>query len=221
MALYKLTGVDDLDNLGRKKSKEKKKKRKEKQAKRRENRKTKTKKILKVGAAPARAAFLLLVNANFLKLATKLAEGWKKDKNKVVNFWLKAGGKSDKLKEAIIKGSKQKLSGLGSVSLAAALATATPIMILATQLIRELRLTTPQEDSELDKAIDQGKNDLEKDPSIVKSYADFPDDGGSNEVLPIDKKAKDDKTPDEPDEEKDNTMLYLGLGVAAYVFLKN
>lgn len=237
MALYKLTGVDDYSTIGKSKRRKekqakrkekrssKKTKRKEKRTARKEKRKTKTKRILKVAAAPARAAMLILVRLNFLKLGTKFAQAWAKDKAKVTRFWTNAGGKIDKFKEAIASGSKQKISGLGSVSVGAAIAAATPLLILTTQLLKELNLVDKTEENALNDAADEGAMQLENDPDIEKSFAEFPDDGGENKVLPIDKSATetpaDDSADDSDDEGKNkNTMLLIGGAAALFLLMK-
>lgn len=99
---------------------------------------------LKVGLAPARNSFLLLVSLNVMGLATKLAKGIQKGAN-VMKTWENLGGAPSKLKSAINKGSKVKISGvddfdneIGAVPFAAAIAAATPIIIKITALLKSV-----------------------------------------------------------------------------------
>lgn len=122
------------------------------------------KRVAKVGLAPARAAFLTVVTLNGLKVATKLVRIWKKEggKQKLIKFWEKFGGDADKLKQAMIKGSKEQISGdqIG-FAVGAALATAAPIIIALVPLIKEFQAGgSPAEMSEFDGGIAQAKLDL-------------------------------------------------------------
>ena len=49
------------------------------------------KKVAKVQAAPVRLAFLAVVAINLLKIATKLAQAYKKNPTAVQKFWQKFG----------------------------------------------------------------------------------------------------------------------------------
>ena len=138
----------------------------------------KIKKVAKVGLAPARASFLLIVNLNALKLATKLAKLYKADNQKLINFWTKLGGKTEALKKAIEKGSKQVLSGSGDLGIAleVALATATPLIIAVVKILKDMKITSPTEQAEEDNAIDEGKEFLEKNPDIEKDKVSMDED---------------------------------------------
>jgi hypothetical protein len=70
-----------------------------------------TKDVVVVGAAPARAAALLIIESDALGLAKSLAQAWAQDKTKVDAFWTGLGGNTNDLKSAIEKGSKMTLSG--------------------------------------------------------------------------------------------------------------
>jgi hypothetical protein len=176
MALNYMQGLGAdymMDGLGRKKKDKPKKKKKGKN------------RVAKIALAPARSAFLLAIQANALKLATKLVEAYKKDRNKVETLWAKFGGQPDKLKSAIEKGSKQKLSGLGA--LAPALASAVPVIIKFLQMFKELGIIKPSEESEFNADIDTLKNELEVNPNIQKDDVDLPSDetGRTSQVAKI------------------------------------
>lgn len=65
----------------------------------------------KIALAPARAAFLLIIKANFRGLATRLA---KAPAEKLAGFWGKLGGDKNKINAAINDGkSKKPLLGMG------------------------------------------------------------------------------------------------------------
>lgn len=69
------------------------------------------KKVAKVGAAPARIAFLGLVRINMFHLATHLATAWKNHKDEVVKFWTGIGGSPADLLKFINLGGKAHLTG--------------------------------------------------------------------------------------------------------------
>jgi hypothetical protein len=93
----------------------------------------------KITLAPGRGAFLLLVNSNFRGLATKLSRA---NTTRLQGFWGKLGGDKNKLMAAIAKGKDKKpvlgMNGPEIGSLAAAAATAAPIVIAATKLLQDL-----------------------------------------------------------------------------------
>ena len=176
MALEYLTGMEN--ELGKARKKAKKTKAKKTKAEKKEKRKKVFKKVAKVGLAPARAAFLALVNLNALKIANKLAKLYKADQQKLINFWTKLGGKMEALKKGIEKGSKVALSGSGEMGFAieTAIATATPIIVAITKILKDMKITSPTEEAELDKAIDEGKELLEKNPEVEKGSAEMDSD---------------------------------------------
>lgn len=166
--------LEYLTGLGKAKKKKVKKSKADKKLKR----KKVFKKVAKVALAPARAAFLALVNLNALKIATKLAKLYKADQQKLINFWTKLGGKMEALKKGIEKGSKSVLSGSGEMGFAieTAIATATPIIVAITKILKDMKITSPTEEAELDKAIDEGKELLEKNPEVEKGSAEMDSD---------------------------------------------
>jgi len=171
MALEYLTGIENELGKARKKAKKTK-------AEKKEKRKKVFKKVAKVALAPARAAFLAIVNLNALKIANKLAKLYKADQQKLINFWTKLGGKMEALKKGIEKGSKATLSGSGEMGFAieTAIATATPILIAIQQILKDMKITSPTEESELEKAIEEGKELLEKNPDVEKGSAEMDSD---------------------------------------------
>ena len=176
MALEYLTGMEN--ELGKARKKVKKSQIKKSKADKKLKRKKVFKKVAKVALAPARAAFLALVNLNALKIANKLAKLYKADQQKLINFWTKLGGKMEALKKGIEKGSKVALSGSGEMGFAieTAIATATPIIVAITKILKDMKITSPTEEAELDKAIDEGKELLEKNPEVEKGSAEMDSD---------------------------------------------
>lgn len=218
--------------IGRKSKAERQAKRaakKESKAVKKEERKEKRKKLVaKVAAGPARAAFLILVAANAFKLGDKLAEGYRKDPNKIKGWWSRFGGEWNALVQAVNKRAKQPIGS----PLTAAIATATPILIAAKKLIDELGLfkgSSDQDAMDMDQAIDDGISTLESDPNISKSVAVTDADFKSGKILKskggtksMDVQPTDATAPapaDDEAEEKNNTLLYLGLGAAALFVL--
>lgn len=63
---------------------------------------------VKVAAAPARNAFLALLDLNAFNLATRMSEAIKSHKNEVLDRWRKIGGDPNKLINAINNGLKHK-----------------------------------------------------------------------------------------------------------------
>jgi len=156
MAIYTLSGLEleqeQFAELGRKKRKKK------------GFLKKVFKPVAKVAAAPARGAFLVLVSINFGKLADKLYKAYKINPNKVISFWKKFGGDWNKLKQAIQKGSKKSISGINGdpqvgMALQSAIATATPIVVAAIKLFKEIKIKDNPDESgnTLEKAAQDGK----------------------------------------------------------------
>ena len=144
--------------------------------------------IAKIGLAPARGGFLIAVNNNVLKLATKLAQLWKKNPQKVKDFWTNFGGEPDKLKRAIENGSKQALTGMDQLgSITTALASAVPILIKIYKLFKENGLTSPEDEQKEKVLVDQAKSVLELDPNYEKDFAKLPKDetGRTAEVVKV------------------------------------
>jgi hypothetical protein len=141
----------------------------------------KTKKVAKVALAPARNAALAVIELNGLKLATKLVRVWNKPggKDALLKKWQNLGGNGDKLKKAIIKGSKQSISGdsMGIV-LASALALAAPVIIILAAIIKAFKGGgDAAEASDFDKGVNGAVQDLSNDPSITKEDQTMPTDG--------------------------------------------
>jgi hypothetical protein len=137
-------------------------------------------KIKKVGVAPARAAFLTAVNLNLLKTANKLARVWNKPngKERLKKFWVDSfGGDLEVLKKAIIKGSKQQISGerIG-VATEVVLATATPILIAVAKIFSEFKAGGDQKEREdFDKGVNDAKEELANSPEFESGTADMGD----------------------------------------------
>ena len=138
-------------------------------AERKESRKKIGKKFKKIAVAPARSAFLLAVSLNVFKLAKRLAQGYKKDSAKLKDFWKKLGGDEAKLKQAIEKGSKSKLTGNLGVALEVTIATATPIIIAAVKLLKDLKSDEKGDDEKDKDGIKDLKDKLDTDDDIKET----------------------------------------------------
>lgn len=166
-------------------------KRKRTKAERKERRKKFLKNPLKavktIAVAPARAAFLLAVSLNVMKLAKRLAQGYKKNPTKLTEFWKKLGGDEAKLKQAIEKGSKSKLTGNLGVIAESTIATATPIIIAVLKILKDIgadkqgdgdedkdglddlkdKLDTDDDDKETDKPTTETSKPFYKNPFVI------------------------------------------------------
>lgn len=88
-----------------------------------------------------RNAFLGIASLNFRSLATNLQKAIQKDRAKVEKFWTGAGGKFDALQNVVNKGAARKrLGGIGLAPAAApaAATVATPLIIKAVNLFKEM-----------------------------------------------------------------------------------
>jgi len=121
----------------------------------------------KIALAVPRRAFRTLVALNTRSLATKLERAIAKDKNKVQELWTKFGGKFDKLEQSInagkgrnplfgkgkgIEGHYYSYIGAGEkeAATAAAIAAASPILIVVAKLFKDLKIKREQNEAEGD-----------------------------------------------------------------------
>jgi hypothetical protein len=98
MALYNISGIDNAEISGLK----------DIAKKAGATLKKGVKLVAKVAASPARNAFLLLVDINFIGLANKLSAAYKKKASGLTNLWQGLGGNIASLKKAWEKGEKKK-----------------------------------------------------------------------------------------------------------------
>lgn len=118
----------------------------------------------KIALAVPRRAFRTLVALNTRSLATKLERAIAKDKNKVQEVWTKFGGKFDKLEQSInagkgrnplfgkgkgIEGYDYSYIGAGEkeAATAAAIAAASPILIVVAKLFKDLKIKREQNEA--------------------------------------------------------------------------
>lgn len=169
-----------------KKREDKKKKKKEEKAKKKAEKKSNPKhtprvlkKVAKVGLLPARGAYLTIVTLNTANMATKLARTWNNGgKQKVIDTWVgKFQGDIEKLKEAIRKGSKLQVSGIGSVAVAATVAaTAIPIVVAMRPLFQQFKAEGDETEKKgLAAFIANGIKTLGKSPDFEKGNVQMPD----------------------------------------------
>lgn len=143
--------------------------------------------LKKIGLAPARGAFLLLVKFNARGLASKLQQSIQKGSTKTKAFWEKVGGNFDKLKAEVSKGAKKKPlfgmkkqrgvngatetvyidQGIGVLDpgtqtlLVTALASAAPILLAVSKLFKSQSIPEGEEDVITD---DEKKDEPGLDP---------------------------------------------------------
>ncbi len=126
--------------------------------------------VLKVAAAPARNAFLLLVKLNFEGLATKLNQAYIKKPSELKNLWEGTlGGKINSLVSNINQGAKKKKIGecncnkqIGVVPFAAAAAAAAPIIAKVVAWLKSNGLVSQDGKFNVKKLTDLAKFELNK-----------------------------------------------------------
>lgn len=130
-------------------------------------------KLKKFALAPARASFLALVRFNILRLAEKIKMAYDKSPNDVINFWKKLGGDWTKLKDAVNKGLKRKGKRISEVqqelqdelgfSVAAAISSATPVLVAINKLFKSLNIKLfnkkKQKDENDEESPDEGQEE--------------------------------------------------------------
>ena len=107
--------------------------------------------VLKVYAAPSRAAFLSLVSLNVFGLGSKILTVWTNNPASLRNWWEGLGGAIDALVKAATKGgTKRRILGpgasLGEVTVASVIVAAAPVLIAVIDLFK--RNNIPTEDIE-------------------------------------------------------------------------
>lgn len=140
-----------LDEIGARGGKQKRQAKRAARKTKRTARKTKRggSVVKKIAAAPMRAAFLLLMKTNALKIRTKLRAAWMKDKNAVnTRIIKKFGFKPSVFMTELNRKESQKLSGYFGepVSISAAIISATPVITAALALFKNLNV--PAQDLE-------------------------------------------------------------------------
>jgi hypothetical protein len=129
------------------------------------------KKVAKVGLAPGRAAFLLAVSQNYLKLAKRLKQAYAKNPARIKQFWSNYGGDWNKLQAAIQRGSGSRL-GIDPATVTM-FAAAVPLIIAIVKIFRDLRSDKPGDDVDDNPGIDAGKDALDNDPNFDKGNAEM------------------------------------------------
>jgi len=172
--------------------------------------------VMKVSAAPVRAAFLLLVRLNFANLGNKMKKAWEKAPSKLRIFWESAGGKIEALKKAWEGGSKKKrIFGIGAApaAVAAAPAVASPLIVKAVELLKSIGIE-PGELVQIGKdALNQKAQELAKKALQPKAAQEAANIETAAEVVEADEKAA-----ASPAKATINTTLPLILGGAAVLY---
>jgi hypothetical protein len=158
MAIYSISGIGGRKQRRKARQTARKTARRTRRAKRRAEGRTfgqRLKKglkgVLKIAAAPARAAFLGLVAINVHNMAKKLQVAYAKSPTKVQRFWESTGGQISKLLAAINKGAKKRRilgfeenPNIIGAPLPVILASAAPIIAKAVKLLRSIGIN-PEE----------------------------------------------------------------------------
>lgn len=156
--------------------------------------------VAKVGLAPSRGSFMLLVRLNVFGLAKGLAKQWNKDSGKIKSFWKDLGGDENELKKVIATGSKMKVNGIGAIrsyyrkngyigvepvttATAAAVASATPIIVKVVDLLKKSGINVDT----VKKGIDAGKKLLSKAQNVTKAEIVVPAEKEAATQVTVDK----------------------------------
>jgi len=190
MAIYSISGIGRASKAQRM----------ARRVKRRKNFGQKLKKglrgVLKVAAAPARNAFLGIVQLNVHNLAKKLAVAYAKNPTSLKNFWESFGGRIDKLVGAINRGKKKRRIlgveenmsnfegmpyAIGSVG--ALIASAAPILVKVADFLKKLGID-PKELVEVGKkALNQKAKQLLEQQLIPEAEQEQEYEESANETI--------------------------------------
>lgn len=193
--------------------------------------------ILKVAAAPARNAFLLLVKLNFEGLATKLNQAYIKKPSELKNLWEGTlGGKINNLVTNINQGAKKKKIGqcdcnnqIGVLpAIPAAIAAAAPIIAKITEWLKKSGVLNADGKLDLNKIADIANRELNKtvkdlaedklEPQAAATAEDITEAAAitETEAPKLDLASNKEITTVSP---KKNNMLYIAAAAAAAIFL--
>jgi hypothetical protein len=204
--------------------------------------------VLKVAAAPARNAFLLLVKINFEGLATKLNQAYIKKPSELKNLWEGTlGGKINSLVTNINQGAKKKKIGecgcnktIGVLPFAAAAAAAAPIIAKVVAWLKSSGLVSQDGKFNVKKLTDLAKFELNKKVQVLAEEKLAPEAAenaeAAAEAVTISETA-DNINEAEPEKKldlstnnkivstsgssKNNTMLYVAAAAAAVLIIAN
>lgn len=185
--------------------------------------------VAKVGLAPSRGSFMLLVRLNVFGLAKGLAKAWNKNSSNIKRFWSDLGGDPEELKKVIKTGSKMAVNGIGAIksyyrrngyigvepvttATAAAVASATPIIVKVVDLLKKSGINIDT----VKKGIDAGKKLLAKANNVSKAAIVVPAEAAESTQVTVDKNPLPSATPaetTEPPKTGTNKALIIG-GVA-------
>lgn len=180
-----------------------------------------------------RNAFLLLVRFNIHGFGTKIYKLDQKKGFEGLKFWLDLGGDRTALRNAAIEGNKLKAIfgydgmvdedntiGLEPVSTATALASASPIIIIVTKILKDQGILDEKEKVDLSKVNAKAKDLFSKlTGKKVTDVQYTTDDTGSNSPILDPRQIK-----DNPNATGSGTNSYLpivAIGVGLYILSKN
>jgi hypothetical protein len=160
----------------------------------------------KIAMQPMRTAFILAVSTNALNLASMLAQGWLKDKNKITNWYVNDfGGDINVLKTAISRGSKTSINGdVNPEEIVKAISACSMIITSVIGVLKQLGINIGQKDKENLAKIQPNDTPVSVGPTSPQI-----------ETLP---------TFSTETETKNNTLLYVSVGGAvllgSYLLMK-
>jgi hypothetical protein len=179
------------------------------------------------GMAP-RTAYLALVRINFRGFATRINALNSDTKNKLFKKWLQLGGNRTALQKAVDAGKNKKpilgiksTQNIGELTVAAALAAATPIIVIIAAFIGK--------DNASNSNTSTTDNNSFTTPEFNENVNVIKDKLLNSKLFNKPRNKNPDNLPDEQDEQaekepevetkKDNTLMYLGIGAAALLLL--
>jgi hypothetical protein len=199
--------------------------------------------VLKVAAAPARNAFLLLVKINFQGLATKLNQAYIKKPSELKNLWEGTlGGKINSLVTNINQGAKKKKIGecgcnktIGVVPFAAAAAAAAPIIAKVVAWLKSSGLVSQDGKLDVKKLANLAKFELNKKVQDLAEEKLAPEAAESAQAAAEAEAITESAEAEAPAAKMDlatnnkienttsgkNTMLYVAAAAAAVLIIAN
>lgn len=187
----------------------------------------------KVLLAPARAAFLGLVELNVHKLANHLVNVIRKNKIALDTIWTKLGGDPAALKKAAEQGNQRKpifglkdqSDSINAITLAAALAAAVPVLVAIMPIIQSFSGGSSTTDMDnLDDDMAQAIEQTGQDPSNFSNNNDNQPNGNStytNEKPRLDNGNNNNNNNDGNNKSNNNTTMLVVAATALLLLSRN
>lgn len=184
------------------------------------------------GLAP-RTSYLALVRINFRGFATRINALNKDTKDKLFKKWLQLGGNRTSLQKAVDAGKNKKpilgiksTQNIGELTVAAALAAATPIIVIIAAFIGKDNVknqdsnTSSNDNNDFTTPEFKENVNLIKDKLLDSKLFKKSRTNQKNNDVPDQEDAQAEKEP-EVEAKKDNTLMYLALGATGLLLLNN